>query len=45
MPGTFVELELSTIHQIIERVSKIIKEQPMLLEISAPLTVGTDIHG
>lgn len=45
MPGTLVDLELSTIHQIIERAQKIISEQPMLLEISAPLTVGTDIHG
>jgi len=40
-----VDLDLETIHLVIHNALKVIKAQPMLLEISAPINIGTDIHG
>ena len=44
-PGSMVDLEYDEIINIIDRVSVIIENQPMLLRLKAPLVVGTDIHG
>lgn len=44
-PGTFVNLETETILKIIERATEVVKAQPMLLKVEAPVTIGTDIHG
>lgn len=43
--GTLVDLRLKSIQNLIQRALIIIKSQPMLLRIEAPITVGTDIHG
>jgi serine/threonine-protein phosphatase PP1 catalytic subunit len=40
-----VNLEYDEILSIIENVGVIISNQPMLLRLKAPLTVGTDMHG
>ena len=44
-PGTMVNLEYDEILKIIENVTVIVSNQPMLLRLKAPLTVGTDMHG
>jgi len=44
-PGTLVNLEYDEIIKIIENVGVIVSNQPMLLRLKAPLTVGTDMHG
>lgn len=44
-PGTMVRLPLEDIQKLIEVSQEIIRSQPMLLRLRAPLLVGTDIHG
>lgn len=43
--GTLVDLKLKSIMNLIQRATAIIRSQPMLLRIEAPVTIGTDIHG
>ena len=43
--GTLVHLKLEQIEWLIEQSLALIQAQPMLLRLSAPLTVGTDVHG
>ena len=45
LPGTLVDLDSSTIFMLISKTLEIIKEQPMLLELKAPFTIGSDVHG
>lgn len=44
-PGTMVNLELSQIQWLINKTLDLIIQQPMLLQLNAPLLVGSDIHG
>ena len=44
-PGTLVDLDLDIIQIIIHKALKVIQSQGMLLQIKAPMTIGTDIHG
>lgn len=44
-PGTMVDLKVKQIEMLVERSLKIIRKEKMLLHLSAPLTIGTDIHG
>ena len=44
-PGTLVNLKLKDIETIIDLAGEVIMTQPMLLEINAPVIVGTDVHG
>ena len=44
-PNTMVDLEADVIFALIERAQRVIENQPILLRLKAPLTVGTDIHG
>ena len=43
--GTLVDLRLKSIQNLIQRATVIIRSQPMLLRVEAPVTIGTDIHG
>lgn len=45
LPGTMVELDLQDIRTIIHQSLAIIKSEPMLLKLKAPVVIGTDIHG
>mmetsp|Transcript_37096 Transcript_37096/g.56918 ORF Transcript_37096/g.56918 Transcript_37096/m.56918 type:complete len:300 (+) Transcript_37096:198-1097(+) len=45
LPGTLVQLKLATIQTIIRKALATVQSQPMLLQLEAPLTVGSDIHG
>lgn len=40
-----VNLELSDIHFILDRLIDILMAQPMLLPVKAPVVIGSDIHG
>jgi serine/threonine-protein phosphatase PP1 catalytic subunit len=40
-----VELDLQDIRTIIHQSLAIIKSEPMLLKLKAPVVIGTDIHG
>lgn len=44
-PNLHVTLSVDVIYALIEKVERIVTQQPMLLRLKAPLTVGTDIHG
>ena len=44
-PGTLVKLPFETIQAILTKAREIFMEQPMLLEISAPLNICGDLHG
>ena len=44
-PGFMVYLELKDIHYILHRVIEVLMSQPMLLQVKAPVVIGSDIHG
>ena len=44
-PGTYVQLYIEDIKYLITTSRQILMEQPMLLEIEAPVTICGDIHG
>ena len=43
--GELVNLDVASIHTLIEKVVPIMLAEPSLLKINGPVTVGANIHG